>query len=63
MKLLDKIKRLLRKRGYILKPLIVKKTKFAKPGQCRVIEPYDLEVSRKEEAEEKARESGLPHND
>ena len=57
-KIFDKIKELLQKRDiYIQNPI----RSPIKRGKLAVIEPYDLEVSQKEEREERAKIEGLPH--
>ena len=61
MKLLDTIKKMLRKRGIILKPPLSRKKPFAKPGACKFIESYDLEVDQQQRAEDQAKANELPH--
>ena len=58
LKLLDKIKERLRKNDiYIQNPI----RSPLKKGKVSVFEPYDLEKSRLEEAEEKEKNNSLPH--
>lgn len=61
MKLLDKIRKALLKRGYILRNPVKQKQRYAKPGQARIIQPYDFEKDYQEQVAEKARENELPH--
>ena len=63
MKLLDTIKRYMRSKGLIVTPMIRRKKPFAKPGSCKFIEPYDLEVELQQRAEEEAKLRNLPHKD
>lgn len=51
-KLFDKIKRILRKRGYIVRSPVKKKHANARKGQCKFIEPYDLDVDFREKVNE-----------
>ena len=61
MKLLDTIKRYMRSKGIVARSPIKQKKPFAKPGACKFIESYDLEVELNRKAEEKAKLNELPH--
>ena len=58
-KILDTIKRIMRKRGIVLKNPV--KKPFAKKGACKFIESYDLELQIAEKAAKTAKKNELPH--
>jgi len=53
----------MRSKGVIIRNPIKQKKPFAKPGSCKFIEPYDLEVDLQLRAEEEAKLRSLPHKD